>query len=421
MFPVKHPAPSWDSATARKTSTGSEPTPPGNLTRPFDTTGTLPSRNQSQPASRIAHPTPSDGHSNTTVSILKNPEQNPVENPNGHDTTGATETPTGTSRTRPYATPRPAHTGNSNTPPRRPPSIHKPSADAVTDLTGRMTSLERTARTNTKAASDAKAAADAVQSIAQAAQRDAQALQPRITALEETDRQIQGMIQRDREALAEVRVIGTNARSAADQATTRAADAANNLLALQKQIENVKKDQAAIQTKADLAVATVKKIEGIKAYTDVNNWAPSSTFLDEQNYTGYGSKNLDHSIVDGYTQVIDTRDGAEWWWTWNICGWTPLWQFSWMVWPGADTWIQPYFQLHNSTEGTWGDKIWFPRQECSQGKYQFLLWNKDVPQYDDTKWDGVCVGAQMKGGIRHWTRFPRARWFMPYDAIRSGV
>lgn len=297
----------------------------------------------------------------------------------------------------------------------------KRSADAVSNLTGRMATLEGSVRTNTKNASDAKAAADAVQSIAQAAQRDAAALQPKITALEEADRRIQGMIQRDREALSEVRVIGTNARSAADQASTKAADAANNLLALQKQIENVKKDQAAIQTKADLAVATVKKIESIKAYTDVNNWAPSSTFLDEQNYVGYGSKNLDHSITDGYTQVIDTRDGAEWWWTWNICGWTPLWQFSWMVWPGADSWIQPYFQLHSSVDSTWGDKIWFPRQDCSQGKYQFLLWSKDVPQYDDAKWDGVCVGAQMKGGIRHWTRFPRARWFMPYDAIRTGV
>ena len=296
----------------------------------------------------------------------------------------------------------------------------KRSADAVTDLTGRMGAIENSARTNAKAASDAKAAADSVQAIAQAAQRDAQALQPKITALEEAGRNIQGMIQRDREALAEVRVIGTNARSAADQASVKAADAANNLLALQKQIENVKKDQAAIQTKADLAVATVKKIEGIKAFTDVNNWSPSSTFL-EEGYEGYNSKNLDHSKTDGYTQIIDTQDGAEWWWTWNICGWTPLWQFSWMVWPGADTWIQPYFQLHNSTSGEWGDKIWFPREECSKGKYQFLLWNKDVPKYDDSRWDGVCVGAQMKGGIRHWTRFPRARWFMPYDSIRSGV
>lgn len=296
----------------------------------------------------------------------------------------------------------------------------KRSADAVTDLTGRMAALEGGTKNNAKAAADAKAAAESVQAIAQAAQRDAQALQPKITALEEADRNIQGMIQRDREALAEMRVIGTNARTAADQATVKASDAANNLLALQKQIENVKKDQASIQSKADLAVSTVKKIEGIKAFTDVNNWAPASTFL-EEGYDGYDSKNLDHSKTDGYTQILDTRDGAEWWWTWNICGWTPLWQFSWMVWPGADTWIQPYFQLHNSSSGEWGDKIWFPRQECSPGKYKFLLWNKDVPQYDDSKWDGVCVGAQMKGGIRHWCRYPRARWFMPYEAIRTGV
>lgn len=301
----------------------------------------------------------------------------------------------------------------------------KRSADAVTNLTGRMATIEGTARTNTKAASDAKAAADAVQSIAQAAQRDAQALTPKIAALEEADRNIQGMIQRDREALSEVRVIGTNARSAADQASVKAADAANNLLALQKQIENVKKDQAAIQSKADLAVATVKKIESIKAYAEVNIWSPASIFLDPDSsmkgYEGYGSKNLDHSVDNAYTQIIDTREGAEWWWTWNVCGKVALWQFSWMLWPGSDTWVQPYFQLHNSTEMTWGDKIWFPRQEIAKGAYRFALWSKDVPDYDDTKWDGVCVGAQMKGGIRHWTRFPKARFYMPYDAIRTGV
>lgn len=299
----------------------------------------------------------------------------------------------------------------------------KRSADAVTNLTGRMTTIEGSARTNAKAASDAKAAADSVQAIAQAAQRDAQALQPKITALEEADRNISGMIQRDRESLAEVRVIGTNARSAADQATVKASDAANNLIALQKQIESVKKDQAAIQTKADLAVAKVKKIEGIRAFAEVNKWQPSSTFLDEKDssYADYGFKNLDHSVTNGWTQILDTREGAEWWWSWNVCGRVDLWQFSWMVWCGADSWIQPYFQLHSSISGEWGDKIWFPRQEFSKGSYKFLLWSKDVPNYDDSKWDGVTPGAQMKGGIRHWCRFPTARFYMSYDAIRNGV
>ena len=78
----------------------------------------------------------------------------------------------------------------------------KRSADAVTDLTGRMTTIEGSARTNAKAAADAKAAAESVNSIAQAAQRDARAVAPKITALEEANRTIQGMIQRDREALA---------------------------------------------------------------------------------------------------------------------------------------------------------------------------------------------------------------------------